>query len=52
MYKLENAHSSRKVTFAKIYLGDYLDYPNRILSQQCVEIETKQINGKFCVLSR
>jgi len=47
MYKLENPPYSRKVTFAKIYLGDFLHYPKGIIPQECVEIKTKQINGKF-----
>ena len=51
MYKLKNSPLSWKVTFAKIYLGDYLHYPKGILPLWCVEIETKQLNGKFCILS-
>lgn len=48
MYKVENA-PSRKATFAKIYLGDYLHYLRGIIPQEYVEIKTKQINGKFCL---
>ena len=49
MYKLKNTPPSQKVAFAKIYLGDYLHYLKGILPLRCVEIETKQLNGKFCI---
>ena len=47
MYSHENALSSWKATFSKIYHGDYLYYPKGNIPQECVETKTKQINGKF-----